>query len=93
MRAQCGLGGREGKIGWVATAGFKPGVEWTPLDLVCAPRVLVAETTSQQERLQAIAVSSSLPLGRGVEEGWGRGPRDSERRGGGGQGSDCFWET
>lgn len=89
MRAQCGLGGREGKIGWVAAAGFKPGVEWTPLDLVCAPRVLVAETTSQQERLQAIAVSSSLPLGGGG--GVGTGPPGLRTEGG--QGSDCFWET
>lgn len=60
---------------------------WTPgltLSVSPSPRVLAGETTFQQERLQAIAVSSPYPLdgvASGVREGtWDlRGPYTQHR--------------
>ena len=67
------------------------------LDLFCPPRVLVAETTSQQERLQAIAVSFSWSRGWCVQWGeagrtWGLGgsPHQAEPQHGVGNLSACW---
>lgn len=72
-QASCGdlpAGRHRAGIG-VGSAGSRDGVDpW--LHLVCFPRVLAGETTFQQERLQAIAVSSFCPLDSVASGGtWG----------------------